>query len=373
MKKTACKKNITLIAFYFGKKMGAGVFMENLLPPLIKQLEENNRDVTLITNRDFLRDCGKILPAGITIRQPRFLTKPILVKIYFLFFFGFTSYVRKANKVLFTIDPIVGWRMDNVVSIIHDLNEFVVPDKLGKFRTWFRKEMIKLAVKRSKQVVVISHFVKLQIKTYLPEISKGKKIEVIHSGIALPENRNIFIPDEQREPFFIVAGRIDPKSKKLYEAVKVFLAYQKEHPGFQLKIAGGINDFCRKEAEDFIQYISEIDGIEYLGHVSSEELDLLYKKATATLFLSKLEGFGFPVLESFARGCPVITNGNNKVNDELTSGKDIKLYEDEFDYADLVNTKLAVIPQINKKELQKIAFSFSWEKTAGKYFNIIVK
>ncbi|GHV09702.1 hypothetical protein FACS1894162_0860 [Bacteroidia bacterium] len=371
MKKTTNNKNITVIAYYFGKKMGAGVFQENLLPPLIEQLQANNCDITLITNSSFMHDCGKVIPASVHIQQPRLLTKPVFAKIYFLLFFGFTSYTRNAKHVLFTIDPIVGWKMNNVVSIIHDLNEFAMAEKLGKFRTWFRKTMIKISIKRSQQVIVISNFVKNQILTYLPAIAQGKKIDVIHSGTTLPKEIDSFISNEKRAPFFIVAGRIDPKAKYLYEAVKMFLAYKQQHPNFSLKIVGGINDFCRTDAETFIQYISEIDSIEYLGHISNTELDQLYKTATATIFLSKLEGFGFPVLESFARGCPVITNADNEVNDELAAGMDIKLKETELDDATVVNEKLAILSSIDKQKLVSIAASFSWKKTAVRYCNFL--
>lgn len=42
--------------------------------------------------------------------------------------------------------------------------------------------------------------------------------------------------------------------------------------------------------------------------IPREELEDLYSAATATVFMSRLEGFGFPVLEAMARGCPVISS-----------------------------------------------------------------
>ncbi|GHT76285.1 hypothetical protein AGMMS50262_14060 [Bacteroidia bacterium] len=363
------KHRITIVAYYFGKKLGAGSFMENLYPPLMKRLQENNYEITLITNSYFMRDCGDKLPADIQIHRPKLLEKSVLSKFYFLFLFGNTPYVQQADCVLFSIDSIIGWKMNNVIAIIHDLNEFAMQDKLGKYRTWFRKRMIENTITKARKIIVISHFVKQQIKTYLPKLSAGKDIEVIHSGAVLPNNLDNVLDD--REPFFVVVGRIDPKAKYLYEAVRVFLAYQKNHPEFRLKIAGEANDFCRQDAAAFLQYINDIPGIDYVGHVSNEELDLLYRKATATLFLSKLEGFGLPVLESFARGCPVITNGNNEVNDELTSGMDIKIYDDEIENEAVINEKINKINQIDRNKLIAVAASFSWEKTAEKYMKIL--
>jgi alpha-1,3-rhamnosyl/mannosyltransferase len=49
------------------------------------------------------------------------------------------------------------------------------------------------------------------------------------------------------------------------------------------------------------------DRLHVLGRVPAEELDALYHSATALVFPSAYEGFGNPVLEAMARGCPVVT------------------------------------------------------------------
>jgi glycosyltransferase involved in cell wall biosynthesis len=46
--------------------------------------------------------------------------------------------------------------------------------------------------------------------------------------------------------------------------------------------------------------------VQFVGYVSDEELAVLYRGATAHLFMSKLEGFGLSVAEAMACGCPVI-------------------------------------------------------------------
>jgi glycosyltransferase involved in cell wall biosynthesis len=46
--------------------------------------------------------------------------------------------------------------------------------------------------------------------------------------------------------------------------------------------------------------------VHQLGRVPESELDALYRSATAMVFPSVYEGFGLPLLEAMARGCPVI-------------------------------------------------------------------
>src|SRR5262249_28127953 len=48
------------------------------------------------------------------------------------------------------------------------------------------------------------------------------------------------------------------------------------------------------------------DDVELRGWVTADELADLYDRASAYVFPTRFEGFGLPVLEAMARGCPVI-------------------------------------------------------------------
>ncbi len=58
---------------------------------------------------------------------------------------------------------------------------------------------------------------------------------------------------------------------------------------------------------------SDLAGARVLGQVSFEELADLYSAASCLLFTSRYEGFGLPVLEALACGCPAVAFRNSSL------------------------------------------------------------
>jgi glycosyltransferase involved in cell wall biosynthesis len=75
--------------------------------------------------------------------------------------------------------------------------------------------------------------------------------------------------------------------------------------GIVLVMAGTLpSDHLRKLSEDLGIHTQ----VHWLGKVTNQELEALYSSAQALLFPSLAEGFGWPLLEAQACGCPVITS-----------------------------------------------------------------
>jgi len=106
-----------------------------------------------------------------------------------------------------------------------------------------------------------------------------------------------------------------------------------------------------------------VPGIKYLGYVPSEDLPALYSGAACFVYPSFYEGFGLPVLEAMACGCPVVTTDRGSLA-EIAGGAAV-LVDPEKPAVIAAGINQAIQGQ-DKLRRQGIvqAKKFSWQKTA---------
>lgn len=183
--------------------------------------------------------------------------------------------------------------MPHVVTL-HDLALIRHP---RRFRPWFRhvgRQRLRRIVE-AERVICVSRFTADE-GIELLGLDPGR-IEVIHHGIETGSVhlRPTGLPEEA---FFLFVGSLEPgKNLQLLRE-----AYDRSAGTLPpLAIAGarweGVADEGRPPGN-----------WHYLGHVTDEELNWLYANALALVFPTKYEGFGFPLLEAMAHGCPVIAS-----------------------------------------------------------------
>ena len=79
----------------------------------------------------------------------------------------------------------------------------------------------------------------------------------------------------------------------------------------------------------------------FLGKVSNEQLCALYSSAEALVFPSLREGFGWPILEAQACGCPVVTSDRPPMNHLGGTAALLANPEDPDDFAGRLRELLA--------------------------------
>ncbi len=107
-------------------------------------------------------------------------------------------------------------------------------------------------------------------------------------------------------------------------------------------------------------------------NVSDERLASLYRGATAMIFASSFEGFGLPLIEAMACGCPVVTADNSSLR-EIGEGAAIMLDEP------IEESLREIITRIDNGEIDlkgymekglKRASQYRWEAAARKTLDV---
>lgn len=123
----------------------------------------------------------------------------------------------------------------------------------------------------------------------------------------------------------------------------------------------------------YIQEYKSNDRIRFLGRVSDDELIEYYRNAVAFVFPSLYEGFGIPVIEAQACGCPVISSNSSSLPEVLGESALTCNPLDVNRFAELMNDIF------NDNDLRKKIIAkgyenvkrFSWNESAKKIVELI--
>lgn len=227
----------------------------------------------------------------------------------------------------------------------------------------FLKFYNKYSLKKADVIVSISEATKKEI-VRLFSISE-EKIKVVYLGF----NNICEIPPAplQRIPekYFLFIGAIKER-KNVLGIVRAFHEAKKGGKlEYKLLIAGNGKG---KYYEDVLNYVKNnrlANEVIFLGHITDANLSYLYKNASALLYPSFIEGFGFPVLEAMACGLPVITSTTSslpEVAGEAAILADPASIEEIKRAIINISSNAALKKEMIKKGKEQIK-KFSWKKT----------
>jgi glycosyltransferase involved in cell wall biosynthesis len=192
------------------------------------------------------------------------------------------------------------------VVTIHDLIFLRFPEfyKTIDRKIYYKK--VKYACESADKIIAISKQTKNDIIEFLGIPSE--KIEVVYQSIApLFFNRNYSEKLHSRiqlpRDFILSVGTLEPRKNQLSTLKAV------HSQGIKMPIVFvGNSTSYKKEIDSYIS-INKIDNdILFLSNISEIELAHIYTKAKLSIYNSFYEGFGLPVIESMACGCPVISS-----------------------------------------------------------------
>jgi glycosyltransferase involved in cell wall biosynthesis len=162
------------------------------------------------------------------------------------------------------------------------------------------------------------------------------------------------------KPYFLLVGdRLGYSGYK--NSTLLFQALNKieNKEDFSVLCVGGQPELER-ELHDLAQGITT-----YVVHLTNEELRVAYSGAVALAYPSRYEGFGLPIIEAMACGCPVITCRTSSIPEVAGEAA---LYVDSFDPDELAITLESVQNPSTREDLRNRGFAqvqkFSWSKMA---------
>ncbi len=290
------------------------------------------------------------------------------------------SYIEKkiGNPVDIFISPNLGFtalsHSCKHILTIHDLSFEVLPETFTwKSRHWHAMVQPRKQCQRAAAILVPSQHTKIDLEQlyHVP----AEKIHVVPPGLTLYPTEESFEQIKKKytlpDRYIFCIGTIEPR-KNVSTLLDAF-ALLKEHTGngYGLVIAGADgwkHDTIRKR-------MNSEDGVQYLGYIPAAHKRLLFSHAALSVYPSRYEGFGFPVLEAMEAGVPVITSAKTSLPEV---GGDAVFYVDTMNTAALaeamreVLTTPALQTVLARKGKQQAA-TFSWKKTALLINSIIHK
>jgi len=140
---------------------------------------------------------------------------------------------------------------------------------------------------------------------------------------------------------------------------------------YQLVVTG-FKRFKFKQDLDVVESLANKNKIKFCGFVPDEDLPAFYNLAELFVFPSLYEGFGLPVLEAMACGCPIITSETGCTK-EVTGNAALLI--NPYDTNDIAEKiELLLSDRELKNDLIKKGFTrvknFSWEKCAAETLNV---
>lgn len=245
-----------------------------------------------------------------------------------------------------------------MVVTIHDMLQFAYPEYSGsKLKCLAAKAYFWFAKNKAEAVITVSEFSKREIKKFL---NLDKNVHAVYNGI---DEKWFKVEKESKfknKKYFLYVGNVK-KHKNIELFLQSMCEIQKE---FDVKaIVVGRKEGLRTPDNNLEKYIKMMgEKLEFTGFVTEKELEQYYANASAFVFPSKYEGFGFPVLEAMAIGCPVLSSNAASLPEIC---REYALYFDPNEKNRLVEIIKLVIDNkypIDIADAKDFARKYTWEQ-----------
>ncbi len=266
-----------------------------------------------------------------------------------------------------------------IILTLHDLIPLEYPEehlKGGLFNKTIYLHNLKLYSQKATAILTVSYASKKHLLNHLK--IPPEKIKVVYNSI-----EDIFFtpnPYRKPKPYILYVGGVDYR-KNIPTIIKVF---------HRLKKAGLTQHLILVSADMLSQRNSETTKIWRLirklnlknsviikSHLPDHQLLKLYQQAQLLLFPSLAEGFGYPLVEAMASGCPVVASKID-VFQEISQGTVLLAPPQDEEALSQEAKKIIQQPQLReklsqeaKKKARKYSFAQFQKEMVKLYFQLL--
>ncbi|MEY9985980.1 MULTISPECIES: glycosyltransferase [Bradyrhizobium] len=255
---------------------------------------------------------------------------------------------------------------DQVVCI-HDANVFDAPESYRPaFRATYRV-LLPLLAKRAARITTVSAYSARQLARHLP--LRAADIAVLPNG---HEHALAWDPSLARKDCQVAAGtrfvlalgsRAPHKNLQLVSTIAPELAAM----NIGVIVAGAGADIFSPEP------LTDAYDLTLLGRVTDDDLAYLMDRALCLIFPSWTEGFGLPIIEAMARGCPVIASDRASMSEVCGDAALLAPPDDPRRWVQCIrqlSTSGDLRDELVGRGRERIKM-FSWARTAAGYVELM--
>jgi glycosyltransferase involved in cell wall biosynthesis len=258
------------------------------------------------------------------------------------------------------------------VLTFHDMQQEFFPDFFPSGELQRRRRSYLASVREASAIITVSaHASQCLVERYgVPP----EKIHVVYSACGedfhVRKTEELFGIAEEfeiRRPFMFYPAATWPHKNhlRLLEAVRLLL--DRGHFDGDLLLTGAVMN-AHQEVLEAINRLDLSSRVKWLGYVPRERVPCLYNLSKLLVFPSLFEGFGLPVVEAMASGCPVVCSQSSSLPEV---GGNAAIYMNPLDVEDIAqkvslvwNNEMLCMDLREKGLVQ--ASRFSWDEAARK-------
>ncbi len=260
------------------------------------------------------------------------------------------------------------------VVTVHDL-AFLRFDLHKPAKRRYLTVLTRLSVRRATHVITVSEFTRREVLALLG--APAAKVTAIPNGrdaryqpltqAAVEDFRS---KKQLPSRFLLFVGTLEPR-KNVPTLIRAY-AEARAEIGMPLLIGGG-KGWRYDDIFALVQELGLERDVQFLGFLDSDELPHYYAAATALVYPSLYEGFGFPPLEALAMGTPVVTSDAASLPEVVG---DAALLVPPQDVGALAHALVRVVRDVGlRAELRERGFvqarRFSWDRTAAETLRVL--